>query len=144
FTVSLSPPSSQPVTVAYATADSTAKAGTDYTAAAGTLSFAAGETVKTVNVPEAANTVSQPNRSFSLNLKTPTGATFADSTATASIIDDDHASALAVGDPSTLECASTTLSRSFTVSLSPPSSQPVTVAYATADSTAKAPTDYTA
>ena len=38
------------VTVDYATADGSATAGQDYTAASGTLTFAAGETSKTVNV----------------------------------------------------------------------------------------------
>ena len=37
-------------TVAYATSDGTATAGADYTAASGTLTFAPGQTVKTVVV----------------------------------------------------------------------------------------------
>ena len=40
FTVTLSNPSYQPVTVDYATADGTARAGSDYTAVGGTLTFA--------------------------------------------------------------------------------------------------------
>ena len=51
FTVSLSGATTLPVTVSYATADGTAKAGVDYVAANGNLSFAAGETNKTVTVP---------------------------------------------------------------------------------------------
>src|SRR5260370_6416156 len=48
FTVSLSAASTTPVTVHYATADGTAIAGSDYVAQAGSLTFAPGETHKTI------------------------------------------------------------------------------------------------
>ena len=44
FTVTLSAASGQPVTVAYATANGTATAGSDYQAASGTLTIPAGQT----------------------------------------------------------------------------------------------------
>lgn len=50
FTVSLSGSYALPVTVDYATADDTATAPGDYTATSGTLTFAPGESVKTVEV----------------------------------------------------------------------------------------------
>jgi hypothetical protein len=51
FTVSLSAPSSLPVTVNYATADGTATAsGNDYVPISGTLTFAPGETTMTITV----------------------------------------------------------------------------------------------
>src|SRR5439155_9134678 len=43
FTVTLSAAAAGPVTVAYATSNGTATAGSDYTAQSGTLTFAAGE-----------------------------------------------------------------------------------------------------
>jgi chitinase len=46
--VSLAAPHTAPVTIAYATQDGTAQAGTDYVAASGTISFAPGETAKIV------------------------------------------------------------------------------------------------
>ncbi|RRS03038.1 type I secretion C-terminal target domain-containing protein, partial [Aquabacterium soli] len=50
FTVTLSGPSSTQVTVNYGTQDGSAKAGQDYTANSGTLTFAPGETSKTITV----------------------------------------------------------------------------------------------
>ena len=50
FTVQLAPASDKAVSVRYATQDGTAKAGSDYTATSGMLSFAPGETRKTVAV----------------------------------------------------------------------------------------------
>ena len=50
FAVSLSRAATETVTVNYATSDGTATAGSDYTEASGTLTFAAGETAKTVSV----------------------------------------------------------------------------------------------
>ena len=51
FAVTLGRASASTVSVDYATSDGTATAGEDYTATSGTLTFAAGETAKTVSVP---------------------------------------------------------------------------------------------
>jgi len=51
FTVTLNPPSDDPVSVDFATVDGTATAGVDYVATTQTLSFAPGESAHTVTVP---------------------------------------------------------------------------------------------
>src|SRR5262249_19504704 len=51
ITVTRTGGSDGPVTVKYATSDGTGKAGTNYTATSGTLSFAAGQTSMTLDVP---------------------------------------------------------------------------------------------
>jgi hypothetical protein len=74
FTLALSASSLTPVNITYATADGTALAGTDYGATAGTLTFAPGETIKTVVVPILGKTVAQPDMTFYLVLSNPYGA----------------------------------------------------------------------
>ena len=51
FTVGLRPAPTSRVTVRYATSDGTARRGSDYTSTRGTLTFDAGESTKTVDVP---------------------------------------------------------------------------------------------
>ena len=92
FTVSLSrafTTAEHSVRVDYATADGTAKAGADYTATSGTLTFAAGETVKTVNVPVLDDTVDEGSETFSLRLSNAAGARIGDGEATGTITNDD-------------------------------------------------------
>ena len=91
FTVSLSAASTQPITVQYATANGTATAGSDYVAAAGTLTFAPGETQKTVTVIVNRDTTPESNETFSVGLTNPTNATIARAFATGVILDDDTA-----------------------------------------------------
>ncbi|MDQ2102261.1 cellulase family glycosylhydrolase [Azospirillum isscasi] len=85
FTVKLSQAYSQAVTVDYATADGTAKAGSDYVAASGKLTFAAGETTKTVAVKVLSDDVTEGVENFSLKLSNPTQATIADGTGVGTI-----------------------------------------------------------
>jgi ELWxxDGT repeat protein len=68
MTVRLNRPSAQPVEVDYHTADDTAKAGRDYTAAGGRLTFAPGETVKTVTIPIAGDSAPGTVRGFFVRL----------------------------------------------------------------------------
>jgi hypothetical protein len=73
FTVTLNPPSLGTVTVDYATANGTAVAPDDYTATSGTLTFAPGETSKTVSVSVNGDTTDEPDERFTLNLSNATG-----------------------------------------------------------------------
>ena len=74
FTVRLDREPRSEVTVDYATADGTATAGSDYTATSGTLTFAPGETAKTVQVPVADDTVSDDGETLTLRLSNASGA----------------------------------------------------------------------
>ena len=151
FVVTLSGSTSQEVTVAYADATTgTATSGTDYTAVtAGTLTFAAGDSAKTVTVTVTADTVDEPNETVVLKLSSASNATLSGGAATLSgtgtITDDDAAPVLSISSPGVEEGDSGTANLAFVVTLSGSTSQQVTVAYADATTgTATSGTDYTA
>ena len=77
FTVTLSAAATSSVTVKYATGNGTAMAGSDYTAGSGTITFAAGQTSKTITVPVLADSLTESNETFTVTLSNPTGATLA-------------------------------------------------------------------
>ena len=85
FAVTLGRAPSGTVTVDYATSDGTAAAGSDYTATSGTLTFAAGETGKTVSVPVLDDAHAEGSETLTLTLSNPSGAYLADGTATGTI-----------------------------------------------------------
>ena len=89
FTVSLSRAASGTVTVDYATSDVTATAGADYTAASGVLTFAPGETQKTVSVAVLEDAHDDTGETLTLTLSNPTGAVIADASATGTIVNTD-------------------------------------------------------
>ena len=145
FTVVLTRPSSQVITVQYATADGTAKIPLDYTAIASTvLTFAAGVTSRTITVQVNGDVVVENNETFFVNLTNPTIATIADSQGIGTIIDDDQVPpTISINDVTVTEADSGTPNANFTVTLSQSSVQTVTVQYRTANGTATAPADYT-
>ena len=159
FVVTLAPAAAWTVTVDYATHDGTARAGSDYTDTSGALTFAPGETAKTVSVPVIDDTVEDTPETLTVRLSNAdppyvdsgnvvwgsreAGVLIADAVATGTIRNtEDQAEprAVSVSAASAAEGDSVV----FTVSLSATSSQQVTVDYATADGTATAGEDYTA
>jgi subtilisin family serine protease len=145
FTVSLSAPSAQTVTVDYATANGTASAASDYVAASGTLTFPPSSTTQSVSVTVNGDTTTEASETFFVNLAGAANATLADAQGVGTINDDDVAlPSLSINDVSVTEFDSGTTGANFTVSLSAPSAQTVTVSYTTANGTATAGSDYVA
>jgi Tol biopolymer transport system component len=150
FTVNLSAASGQTVTVNYATADGTATVGSDYASTSGTLTFNPGETNKQIPVTINGDTTFEPNETFFVNLTTPVNATISDTQSQGTITNDDAAPPtpkITIDDPGITEGDTGTKTLNFTVSLSIPSAQIVTVDYATASAApasgiATAGTDY--
>ncbi len=69
FTVTLSAAYDQPVTMSFGTADGTAKTSDrDYVARAGTLTFAAGETSKTITIVVQGDSKREADETFYLDL----------------------------------------------------------------------------
>jgi CSLREA domain-containing protein len=89
FTVTLSPPSGQTVTVDYGTANGKAKAPGDYEARSGTLVFEPGRTTKTVVVPVKGDKKYERTEHFFLNLSGATNASIADGQGKSTIRNDD-------------------------------------------------------
>ena len=78
ITVTLTPASTGTVTVDYATRDSTtgrAREGDDYIATSGTLTFAPGETSKTITVEILSDDIYEGLESFLVGISNPSGAT---------------------------------------------------------------------
>jgi parallel beta-helix repeat protein len=94
FNVTLSQASPNTVSVSYGTQDQTATSGAngDYVAAIGTVSFAPGETAKTINVAIAVDTNTKQAETFLVNLTSPSGATISRGQATGTIQDSPLAS----------------------------------------------------
>ena len=135
FPVTLSAASSQPVTVGWATADGTAAAGSDYQAASGTLTFAPGETSKTLTVLVNGDRSGEPNETFVVTLSSPTNAAIADGQGVGTITDDEPR--ISIGDVTKSEGRKNQKTLfTFTGTLSAAYDQPVTVSFKTIDGTA--------
>jgi hypothetical protein len=94
LTVQRSGNTSGAASVAYATSNGTAIAGSDYTATAGTVTFAPGQITQTLAIPILNDPTVESNETFSVTLSNPTGAVLGSpetSTSTITILDNDLA-----------------------------------------------------
>ncbi|HYG81107.1 MAG TPA: Calx-beta domain-containing protein, partial [Pyrinomonadaceae bacterium] len=144
FNVSLSAPSGKTVTVKYATANGTAAAPADYEARAGTLSFAPGQTTKSVTVGVRGDLLDEATETFFVNLSGPLNATIADAQGIGTITDNDPLPSLTIGNATVTEVDAGTTNVTLTVKLSAASGKAVSVNYATANGTASSSGDYVA
>ena len=144
FTVSLSEPTEEVVSVNYATANGTAISGTDYQSEIGTLTFAPDQTTAQIVVPVIGSTLYNMNLTFSVTLTMPIATTLSpfQSAGTGTIVNQVSAPSLTITDPVLIKGVAGTSPAVFTVELSAPSALTTTVRYATANETAVAGTDY--
>src|SRR3954469_15564098 len=122
--------------VNYSTSNGSALAGSDYTVTTGTLNFAAGQTVKTFNVPILGDTTDEPNET--VNLALSSGAT-----SQLSIVDDDAPNESVQFSDTSYSVNEADGTATITVTLSHALAADTTVHYATADGTATAGSAYT-
>jgi Calx-beta domain-containing protein len=143
FTVTLLPASGREVKVNWATADGTATAGVDYTGNSGQLTFAPGETSKAIDVSVLGDATNEENETLKVLLSNQTGipaVNLIDGEGAGTIIDKNAPPTLSISDTLGREGQGAT----FTVTLAGTTLRTVTVNFNTADSTAKAGSDYAA
>jgi hypothetical protein len=135
FTVTLSYPWNVDVKVHYATADISAAAGSDYTAASGDVTIPAGQTSATVTVAVRGDRLPEPTETFAVNLSAAANAVIDDGQGVGTILDNEPR--ISISDMSKAEGRNgkTTLF-TFTVTLSVPYDQPVTMSFRTVNGTA--------
>lgn len=149
FTLTLSAPSTVPVTVNYATHDSSATVvDGDYVPTSGTVTFNPGDTVKTVSVTVNSDTFREVDEYFYLNLTKPTKAVLGDVAGRGTVISQLGRYFVYVGDASVVQNATAGSVVMVPVSLSaaPAYGESVTVQVSTSDGTAVSGSnaDYTA
>ncbi len=143
FTVRLSQPSQQVVTVQYATQFGSAGAADLAGLPSGQLRFTPGQTQKTVTVAVAGDGLVEGDETFSVLLSGAVNAAIADGTAIGTIVNDDvapppPAPAVSINDVRRAEGNAGTTAFTFTVRLSQPSQQVVRVNFATQPGSAAA------
>lgn len=140
FTVSLIGNPGEPVTVDFVVFDyfdfgdnTAAQAGEDYTPLSGTLTFAPGVLSQTITVPIFGDRLGEGNETFLVNLSNPAGALVRDAEGVGTIVDNepdisiDHA--YGIDALTVVEGDSGTTPAVFTMTLSQPYDQDVTVDY---------------
>lgn len=142
-TVGLSSPSGKTVSVAFETGSGTATAGVDYSSRSGRLTFPAGTTEATIDIPIQGDTLDEADETLEIVLSGPVAASLGDALATVSLLDDDVVE-FAIDDVTVVEgdpdgSGAVVAHAVFTVSLSLPSVFPTAVSFATADGLAADP-----
>ncbi len=138
FTVTLTKPSSNNISVDFTTEDVTAKAGKDYVATGGSIIFAPGETSKTIDVQIIGDSIDENDETFRVTISNPSPSEISiiNSHATCTITDDDTAPIVSIDNTTVTEGNSGTTSAVFYVALSEVSEKNITVNYKTVDGTA--------
>jgi len=143
LTVTRTGQSTEIITVNYATVEGNAKAEEDYSNASGVLVFLPNETTKKITVPITDDNLNESNENLVVRLSGANNATIDQADGTVTILDNDTAPGLSIGNVTIAETAGGS-NAVFTVTLSAVSGQTVTVKYATANDTAVDGEDYTA
>ena len=112
---------------------SAASPGEDYTTASGTVTFTPSTTTAHIEVESLPDDIDEADERFLVQLGTPANAALDDGAAVGAILDDDGEPRISIADTTVDENDGPAI---FAVTLSHPSSRPVTVGYDTADGTA--------
>jgi hypothetical protein len=131
--------------VTFTTSDGTALAGTDYTAVNAVVSFAVGESSKSVSIPILADTIVEGNETVNLTLSNPTGGgTLGTIRRSVLFITDNDSNGVLQFKFASFSVGEGTPTATITVTRTGGTYGAVDVTYATSDNTATAGSDYTA
>jgi hypothetical protein len=143
FTVSLSAPATQTVTVDYRIVGRNASDHNDFNNVTGRLEFVPGTQTQTIIVPVRGDNTDEYDETFQLVLSNPVNASLIDTIGVGTIIDDDSPPSLAIGsDVSVMEGSGGTTTLSIPMSLSVASGKKVKARIITQDITATVIQDY--
>lgn len=142
FTVSLSAPSAQTITVNYRVAPRSASESSDYQSVSGQLTFTPGTLTQPINVPVIGDALDENNEAFNVFLENPVNADLVDSQGVGTITDDDGVPGFSIGDVTVTEGDSGSPQASFTVTLSVASGRKTKVRFSTTNGTAISGSDY--
>jgi Calx-beta domain/Right handed beta helix region/IPT/TIG domain len=145
LTITRTPGAVGAATAYYRSADGTASAGSDYAALNGMISFAQGETSKTIPISATNDGVYEGPQTFTVTIWEAAGASVGSpSTATVTIVDAQSPPAIAAPPVALLEGDSGQTSFDFVLTMTGTAEMPMTVNYTTAAGTAAAPSDFVA
>jgi hypothetical protein len=145
LTVSLSGPTTNPVTVSYASVAGTATEGSDYNPKSGTITFAPGALSTAIEIPIKGDLDVEPNEAFKVKLSNAQNADLRRSSGGVTIVTDDKANVpplsgarVSIGAASIVEGNADVRALRFMVALSEPAPTAVQVHYAAVPGTATA------
>ena len=142
FTVSLSHQSASPVTVDWDTAGGTATNGIDYFDTNGTVTFAPMDTSETIEITMNEDGTFEHDETMAVNLSNASAAPIGDTQGVGTIVNDDAAPGLSVGDVWVAEGNTGQKLLTFSVSLTGDTDIDATFNFATAGLSATQGTDY--
>ena len=147
FTVTLSAVSAQTVSVNYFVlpvflSTIAATKGADFENVSGTVTFAPGETTKTINIPIKGDLIDEFDQPFFVALTTPNNAAISDGKGLGTILDNDAPATISVNDITVTEGTQVQSTATFTLSLDGPSEKLISVQFAHQADTATADVDY--
>lgn len=129
------------LTVEYATVRGSATENSDYIPTNGIITFAGGETTKTVSISILDDSLYEPNENLTVSLSNPSNGSITQAIATVNIIDDDLAPRITF-DPINYTVAENDGSVTVIVYRSQNTANPLTVNYTTVNGTAAGGSDY--
>ncbi len=125
FSVTLSATTRKPVVIDYITSDNSALAGADYTNTTATLTIVPGSPSGFITIPVNSDFIDEESEEFTITLTAAADGTLGDSTASATILDDDTAGTQVA--PRVLTVDEPVGSATFTVTLDSQPVQPVVI-----------------